>query len=91
MPLGPETSTLDEIAPLAGALFGASVPTSWQLGFVVPLAFIALMMRFLSDDAAKVAALASGVPAVVGAGFPLGTGLIVATVGGTAAGLAMRR
>jgi len=80
-----------QAALVAGALFGASVPAGWQLGFVVPLAFIALLMRFLSDRAAKVAALAAGVLAVAGAGLPLGTGLLVAAVGGTAAGLAIDR
>ena len=80
-----------QVALVAGAGFGTAVPAGWQLRFVVPLAFIALLMRFLSDRAATVAAAVAGVIAVVGAGFPLGTGLVVATVGGTVAGVAARR
>jgi len=80
-----------QVALVAGAGFGAAVPAEWQLRFVVPLAFIALLMRFLSERPARVAAFVAGVLAVVGAGFPLGTGLIVATVGGTIAGVIDRR
>lgn len=80
-----------QAALVAGAWFGASVPAEWQLRFVVPLAFIALLMRFLSDRGAKVAALVAGVLAVVGADLPLESGLIVAAIGGTVAGVLARR
>lgn len=80
-----------QAALVAGVWFGARVPADWQLGFVVPLAFVALVTRFLSDRPAKVAALTSGVLAVVGAGLPLGAGLVVATAGGVAAALISER
>ncbi|MFB6154829.1 MAG: AzlC family ABC transporter permease [Haloferacaceae archaeon] len=76
---------------LFGIGFGTSVPSRWQLGFVVQLAFIALLMRFLSDRADAVAALTAGVLAVLAANFPLGTGLLVAITGGVAAGEWVRR
>lgn len=80
-----------QVALVAGVWFGALVPAAWQLRFVVPLAFIALLMRFVARRPAKVAAVVAGTLAVVGAGFPLGAGLVVAAVGGTVAALAAER
>lgn len=76
---------------LVGLRFGGSVPASWHVGFVLPLAFIALVIRFLADRAARVAALVAGVLAVVGAGLPLETGLVVAVLGGVAAASVVSR
>lgn len=78
-----------QIALIAGIVVGASVAAGWQLPFVVPLAFIALLMRFLTDRATKAAALGAGVLAVLGSGSPLNSGLVVAAVGGTAAGMVL--
>lgn len=80
-----------QTAVLAGAVFGASVPASLQLEFVVPLAFIALLVRLVDDRPGAVAAGAAGALAVVAVGLPLNTGVVAATVGGTAAGVAYRR
>ena len=80
-----------QAALVAGAWFGAALPAGLQLRFVVPLAFIALLMRFLTDRAARVTATVAGALAVVGAGLPLETGLIAATVGGTVAGVVVGR
>lgn len=65
-----------------GIWLGASVSSGWQLDFVLPLAFIALLVRFLSDRAGLVTALAAGVTALLTTDLPLGTGLLVAIVGG---------
>lgn len=72
---------------LAGFAFATGVPDALQLGFVVPLAFIALVVRLVDDRASAVAAVVAGAIAVGGSLLPLDTGLIVATVGGTAAGV----
>ena len=80
-----------QAAFVLGFQFGALVPAAWQLGFVIPLAFVALLMQFLSARAGRVAALAAGVLAVVGDGLPLGVGLILAIVGGTVAGVVVQR
>lgn len=76
-----------QAALLAGIVFGANVPARWQLGFVVPLAFIALLTRMATDRATKGAALIAGVLAVIGSSLPLNVGIIVAAIGGTAGGV----
>lgn len=76
-----------QVALLAGLGFGTGLPASLDLGFVVPLAFIALVVRLVDDRPAAAAALVAGGLAVAGGGFPLNTGVIVATIGGTAAGV----
>lgn len=78
-------------ALLLGIGFGTSVPAEWQLGFIIQLAFIALLVRILSDRAGLVAALVAGVLAVIAADFPFGTGLLVAITGGVVAGASARR
>ena len=76
---------------LIGVGFSASVPAGLELNFIVPLAFIALLMNFLKDTATKTAALVGGVVAVVSSGAPLGLGIVVATLGGVVAGMLSRR
>ena len=76
---------------LAGVLFGAAVPASLQLGFVVPLAFIALVVRLVKDRPTATAAVAAGAVAVVASVLPLNTGVIVATAAGTVAGVLVYR
>lgn len=76
-----------QLSVLAGIFFGRGVPDAWQLDFVIPLAFIALLVRFLKDLPTKGAAIAAGVLAVVAGGAPLNLGLIIAAIGGTATGL----
>lgn len=78
-----------QIALIAGIVVGASVAAGRQLPFVVPLAFIALLMGFLTDRATKAAALGAGVLVVLGSGLPLNSGLVVAAAGGTAAGMVL--
>jgi predicted branched-subunit amino acid permease len=76
-----------QAALVVGLLFGTNVPTDWQLGFVVPLAFIALLMRMVSDRPTSVAALVAGVIAVFASVLPLNVGIVAAAVGGTGAGV----
>lgn len=76
-----------QVSLLAGLAFGAAIPDSLQLGFVVPLAFIALLVRLVDDRPGVVAAVVAGGVAVVGTYFPLNTGIVVATIGGTVAGV----
>jgi predicted branched-subunit amino acid permease len=72
---------------LVGAVSGGEVPEALQLEFVVPLAFIALLVRLVDDRPSTLAAAVAGGLAVGGAGLPLNTGIVVATVGGTVAGV----
>lgn len=80
-----------QLGVVTGVTFGVSVPPRWQLGFVVPLAFVALLMRFLRDRPTKVAALVAGALAVLGAGLPMNVGIVVAALGGTTVGVVLDR
>lgn len=74
-------------ALVVGLVFGTQVPPRWQLGFVIPLAFIALLMRMLNDRASKVTAVAAGVTAVVASALPLNIGIVISAIVGTATGV----
>lgn len=80
-----------QVALLGGLLFGTGLPPEWQLDFVIPLAFIALVMRFLEDIPTTGAALAAGVLVVAAAGLPFNLGFIVAAFGGTTAGILLAK
>lgn len=74
-------------ALVVGLLFGTRVPARWQLDFVIPLAFIALLVRMIPDRPSKAAAIGAGVAAVLAATLPLNIGIVVAALVGTATGL----
>lgn len=76
---------------LIGAGFGAAVPDALELGFVVPLAFIALLVSLVDDWPSAVAAVVAGGLSIGASGFPLNTGIVVATIGGTAVGVIVAR
>jgi predicted branched-subunit amino acid permease len=75
-----------QISAVIGALLGALVPASWGLDFAFPLSFMALMFAALSDRPTVVAALASGIIAVLAKGLPYNIGLVLATSLGILAG-----
>lgn len=75
------------ISTAVGVVVGARVPPELQLDFVIPLVFIVLLFKLLEDAAAWVAAAVAGVLIVFGEFAPLNLGLILASLGGTAAGL----
>lgn len=72
---------------LIGVVFGAAVPDRLQLGFVVPLAFIALLVRLVDDRSSALPAVVAGGLSVGGAALPLNTGIVVATIFGTIVGV----
>jgi len=76
-----------QIATVAGIALGASVPDSWQLGFAVPLVFLAVLVPAITDRATGAAALVGGAVAVAANGLPFNLGLIIAAVVGIGAGL----
>lgn len=76
-----------QLALLAGIAFGARVPARWQLGFVVPLVFIALLVRITRNGAMVGTAVVSGVLAVLGTALPLNLGIMVAATAGMLAGV----
>ncbi len=69
---------------LVGIAVGPVIPASWQIGFIVPLMFLAIILRTVSDRPGIIAAvIAAGV--VIGArDLPYGANVIVATVAGIA-------
>ncbi len=75
-------------ATAAGLLLGAGVPPHWQLGFAVPLVFLALLVPAIRDRPSAVAALVGGGVAVLASGLPFNLGLTAGAVSGIAAGVA---
>jgi 4-azaleucine resistance transporter AzlC len=78
-----------QAAVLVGVVLGAQIPATWGLDFIVVLTFIALLVpavRTRADLAA--AAVAAGI-ALVAAGLPYRIALVVASLAGIAAGMAI--
>lgn len=74
-------------ATAAGLLVGAGVPEAWDLGFAVPLTFMALLVPTLKDRPAVAAAAVGGLVAAAAFALPFNLGLIVAALCGVGAGL----
>lgn len=80
-----------QLSVLAGVVFGAGVPAELELEFVIPLAFIALAMRFVEDTPTIGAAgMGAGLAVALAAVIP-NLGVLVAALGGTAVGVALSR
>lgn len=75
-----------QLSTLAGILLGAGLPADLPLDFALPLTFIAIVVPLISDRFRLLAALAAGALAVLLAGLPYKTGLLVAAVIGIAIG-----
>jgi predicted branched-subunit amino acid permease len=80
-----------QISTGAGIFLGARMPPSWALDFALPLTFIALLAPVLKDRPTVAAAVAAGVVAVLGAGWPYKLGLVVAALTGIAVGVWVER
>jgi predicted branched-subunit amino acid permease len=72
-----------------GILVGAEVPDAWQLGFIVPLMFLALAVPALTDLPAVAAAVTSVVVTVAAHRLPPGTNILVGGVAGLVVGGAL--
>jgi 4-azaleucine resistance transporter AzlC len=79
--------TVWQIATLAGILVGQVIPPSWQLEFVVPLTFIAVLAPLLRDRVALVVAVVAGIAAIVLDDMPMRLSMICAGLIGIAAGV----
>ena len=80
-----------QLAVLVGVLAGARVPASWSLDFAVVLTFIALLVPVVRTRADLAAALVAGSIALAAAGMPYRLSLVVASIAGIGAGLALER
>ncbi|MEX0375430.1 AzlC family ABC transporter permease [Spiribacter pallidus] len=80
-----------QIATAFGYWAGAAVPAGWELGFFVPLIFLALLVMSIRSLPGLLAAAVAGTIAVAGAGLPAGLGLTLGAVAGIATGVVAER
>jgi 4-azaleucine resistance transporter AzlC len=80
-----------QISTAIGIFIGAQIPSSWPLGFILPLTFIALVVPALKDRAGVTAALVAGAVGLLAFGFPYKTGLLLAALVGIMTGLLVER
>ena len=78
-----------QAAVIAGAVAGAQVPASWSLDFAVVLTFIALLVPAVRTRADLAAAVVATAVALAAAGLPFRLALVVASLAGIAAGMAI--
>ena len=76
----------------AGVFLGTHIPHAWSLDFAIPLTFLALLFPAIRNRPSWIAAISAGVLAIAGHQLPYQMGLLMAAIGGVAAGyLAERR
>lgn len=78
-----------QAAVALGAVAGATVPAGWSLDFAVVLSFIALLVPAVRTRADLAAAMVAGAMALAFGGLPYRLALVVASVAGIAAGMAV--
>ncbi|AGM41686.1 AzlC family protein [Spiribacter salinus M19-40] len=76
-----------QLSTAFGYWAGTAVPPSWELGFIVPLVFLALLVPAVRSRPAAVAALVAGTLSVLGQGLPAGLGLTLGASAGIIAGV----
>ncbi|MGE6493813.1 AzlC family ABC transporter permease [Cupriavidus metallidurans] len=79
-----------QVSTLAGVLVGAQVPRDWPLDFFLPLTFIGIIVPNLKHRSQTAAALVASVLAVACFAMPHKLGIMVAALGGIAAGMLLR-
>ena len=67
---------------LVGIVVGPVIPASWQIGFIVPLMFLAIILRTVGDRPGIIAAVIAAGVAIGARDLPYGANVIVATVAG---------
>ncbi|WP_347250511.1 AzlC family ABC transporter permease [Zoogloea sp.] len=80
-----------QVFAFCGVMAASSIPRGWSLEFMATIALIVLLVPMARVRPMLVAALAGGGLAVALRGMPLRLGVIVAIVGGIAAGFAAER
>jgi predicted branched-subunit amino acid permease len=80
-----------QVATVAGVLAGAVIPASWQLEFVVPLCFLALLAPLLHERAALIVFVTAAVAAVALDAMPMRLSMICAGLVGILAGVVADR
>ena len=75
-----------QIAELAGILVGQVIPASWQLEFVVPLCFLAVLAPLLRDRVSLLVVAVTAAAAIALDAMPMHLSMICAGLIGIAAG-----
>ncbi len=76
-----------QVSTLAGILVGQVIPASWQLEFVVPLTFIAVLAPLLRDRVSLLVAIMATIAAIALDSMPMRLSMICAGLIGIAAGV----
>jgi 4-azaleucine resistance transporter AzlC len=76
-----------QISTAAGILLGATIPTSWNLDFALPLTFLALIVPTLTNRPAWAAAATAGLAALLLHSLPFRLGLLLSAILGMVVGL----
>lgn len=71
---------------VAGVVAGPIIPDAWQIGFIVPLMFIAVMVPTLRRSEDVVALGVTGVVVLLSRGLPFGLNVLVGIVSGITVG-----
>lgn len=70
----------------AGVLLGPVIPAAWQIAFIVPLMFIALMVPSLRHRSELAAAVVAVIITLILKDLPLGLNVILGAIGGISIG-----
>ena len=76
-----------QTSTVIGAVAGTSIPDSWQLGFAVPLTFLAIVAPNIKLRSDLVAALTAGICAIALQFLPWNLWLIISALAGITAGV----
>lgn len=80
-----------QITTVTGVMFGTTIPQSWSLGFAIPLTFIAIVAPTIRRRADLAACLTAGMISIAGQSLPWKSWIILAAIGGIAAGYLTHR
>ena len=80
-----------QVATVVGIVGGAGIPASWQVEFVVPLCFLALLAPLLHDRAALIVFGTAATAAIALDAMPMRLSMICAGLAGIAAGVVADR
>jgi predicted branched-subunit amino acid permease len=74
------------VGSVAGIVMGPIIPDVWNIGFIVPLMFIAVMVPTLRRSEDVVALGFTGLVVLLSRGLPFGLNVLVGIVSGIAVG-----
>ena len=74
------------VATVAGVALGPTIPPEWQIGFTVPLVFLALIVPTLRSYPSVVAAVVAAIAVVLLRELPFGLNVLLAALAGIAVG-----